>query len=78
MKILKECQFGLREKHSTQQAIISLAKKITYAWELGGIAIGVFLEFIKAFDTVPHDILLKNVCLLCQRNCPQTAQELFD
>ena len=54
-------QFGFREKHSTQQAIISLVEKITAAWEAGDIAIGVFLDFKKAFDTVPHDILLKTL-----------------
>ena len=31
-------------------------KKITAAWESGNIAIGVFLDLKKAFDTVPYNI----------------------
>ena len=42
----------------TQQAIISLVKKISGAWDLGDIAIGVFLDLKKGFDTVPHDVML--------------------
>ena len=64
-------QFGFREKHPTQQAIITLVEKITNAWESGDIAIGIFLDLKKAFDTVPHDILLK-------RNHLQITQQLFD
>ena len=72
-------QLGFREKHSTQQAIISLVEKITAAWESGDIVIEVFLDLKKAFDTVPHDISLKKtICLWNQRTCPQTAEELFD
>ena len=54
-------QFGFREKHSTQQAIISLVEKITAAWESGDIVIEVFLDLKKAFDTVPHNISLKKL-----------------
>ena len=32
--------------------------KITHAFEQGNSAVGVFLDFSKAFDTTNHDILL--------------------
>ena len=54
-------QFGFREKHSTQQAIISLSEKIADSWNSDDIVIGVFLDLKKGIDTVSHDILLKKL-----------------
>ena len=56
--IIYEYQFGFRQKHSTQQAIISLVEKITNCLDSNDIVIGVFLDLKKAFDTVDHDILI--------------------
>jgi hypothetical protein len=57
-KILFEMQFGFREGRSTYMAIIELLDKIIEATDKGEYAMGLFLDFSKAFDTVNHKILL--------------------
>ena len=52
--------FGFREKHSKQQAIISLVEKITAAWESGDIDIGVSLT-LKGRLTSSSPTLLKKM-----------------
>ena len=53
-----DLQFGFREKHSTNHALMSMVQQIRDAMDNGNTAIGVFVDFQKAFDTVNHDILL--------------------
>ena len=57
-KILNKYQFGFRRNHSTYMALIILLENLTKALENGESAIGIFLDFQKAFDTVNHSILL--------------------
>ena len=52
LNILYKYQFGFRQKHSTQQAIITLVNKIASSLNTGDLVIGVFLDLKKAFDTV--------------------------
>ena len=54
-------QFGFRKNHSTQQAIITLINKITSDVDSGDIAVNIFIDLKKAFDTVSHSILLKKL-----------------
>ena len=42
--VLYKHQFGFREKHCTQQAIVSLVEKITQSWDTDDIVIGVFID----------------------------------
>ena len=43
---------------STSMAIMELVENITTAMDNGKFTIGVFIDLIKAFDTVDHSILV--------------------
>ena len=60
-QILYIYQFGFQKNKSTYMALICLLDKLTQALERGEIAIGVFIDFQKAFDTVDHSILLEKL-----------------
>ena len=60
-KCIYDLQFGFRENHSTNHAIISIIQKIQDAIKNNKIAIGVFIDLQKAFDTVNHSILLEKL-----------------
>ena len=50
-------QFGFRQKHSTNHALIDITESIRKALDNGKFACGVFIDLQKAFDTVNHHIL---------------------
>ena len=53
-----DLQFGFREKHSTNHALLHLTEDIRSALDDNSFAVGVFIDLQKAFDTVDHKILL--------------------
>ena len=57
--ILTDNQYGFRGKSYTNHVIIELVDKIK-AIEHNKFTVGIFLDLSKAFDTVSHNILLKN------------------
>ena len=54
-------QFGFREKHSTNHALIDLTENIRNALDNNLFAVGIFIDLQKAFDTVDHNILLNKL-----------------
>ena len=57
-QLLYKGQYGFRNKHSTQMAIIEMIDKIHSAMEREEYTFGLFLDYRKAFDTVNHTLLL--------------------
>ena len=59
--ILYKKQFGFQKQHSTDHAIDHLVNEILKSFESNCYTLGVFIDLTKAFDTVDHNILLKNL-----------------
>ena len=57
-KILFPLQYGFQEGKSTEQAINVLMHKLTESLDNKINSYCIFLDFVKAFDTVNHKILL--------------------
>ena len=60
-KCLYDLQFGFRQNHSTNHAMLSIMQKIHNAIKDDNNAIGIFVDLQKAFDTVNHSILLEKL-----------------
>ena len=58
LDILSNNQYRFRKGHSTSLALIDLYDKISYSFDRCELAIGVFLDLSKAFNTVDHNILV--------------------
>ena len=61
LDILYKFPFGFRKDCPTHMALITLMEKLKTALENGEFAIGVFLDFSKAFDTIYHQILFDKI-----------------
>ena len=61
--LLFDKQFGFREGHSTEHALIELVNRIYDSFNENKYTLGVFIDLSKAFDTVNHNILLKKLKL---------------
>ena len=52
---------SFRAKHSTTHAVIHLIDKVVTAIDNSEHTLGIFLDFLKAFDTLDHSILLQKL-----------------
>ena len=56
-----DLQFGFRQNHFTNHALLNMIQQIREIIDNGNIAVGIFVDFQKAFDTVNHEILLQKL-----------------
>ena len=65
--LLYKYQFGFLDNHSTYMPIMIMHDNITKALDKNEYAVGIFLDFQKAFDTVDHTILLDKLYIYGMR-----------
>ena len=59
-----DLQFGFRNKHSTSHALLNRTEEIRNALDDNSYDVGVFIDLLKAFDTVDHKILLDKLMIV--------------
>ena len=59
--ILSPNQYGFQRGKSTLDALINFTKNLYSQLDQSNHVLSIFVDFCKAFDTVPHDVLLKKL-----------------
>jgi hypothetical protein len=55
------CQYGFREAHSTEHAVLELIDKVVMQLDNNKLPVAIFMDLTKAFDTINHSILLQKL-----------------
>ena len=61
--LLTDCQSGFRPLHSTSTCILDITEYLLENMSSGNVTGGIFLDLRKAFDVIPHEILLQKLSL---------------
>ena len=70
---LYENQFGLRKRHSTNHALITITEKSRQTLDNNNYMCGVFLDFQRVFDRVNYDIVLSKLHYCGIRDIPSNS-----
>ena len=62
-EILNGKQFGFRSGHSTEHAELELIDQVSNGFADNNFVLGVFIDLLKTFDTVYHDIHLEKLSM---------------
>ena len=76
-KLLTKHQSGNRKLHSTETLDIAITDILLEAIDKNQLSIIIFLDLLKAFDSVQLEILSKNNGLRSNIRSPQLVQKLF-
>ena len=59
--ILYNSQYGFMTNHNCEQAMMELVSRLLHAKERDEHSAGIFLDLLKAFDTLNHTVLLSKL-----------------
>ena len=59
--ILYKSQYGFQSQHSCEQAVQELLAKILHSQEDGHKTASIFMDLLKAFDMLNHNLLLQKM-----------------
>ena len=67
--MLRPSQYGFQSSMSTLHALIELVEKITTYLDTNKSVIGIFVDLNKAFDTINHNYIGKQIIVLWHSWC---------